>query len=352
MKRNFKFFTAILMVAFIILSATACSNGNDSAATQKTTVATTTSESTAQPAKGKVVRFTIGTAGTAGALYPMGVAMAECISKRVEGFAATGEATAASVENLRNLHDGKLGWAISQTEVASMAYYGKGDYSKNKFEDIRALYSTIYNYLQVFVRGDSPINSIEDFKGKTIGVGAAGSGGEMAARALLDVYGLSYKDIKPQFMPETEAVSALKDGKIDGFIATHPLKSAAMTDLTTSIKAKLLPIENDAFYTANPAYSKYTVEAGTYTGIDEPVIIPRARIIMCTSTNAGFSDEDIYNMVKAIWENREDWASSNASVSSQVVIEKALDEIDIPLHPGAIKYFEEIGMKIPDRLRP
>lgn len=358
MKKSFKFFTAILMAASIILMAAACSNksGNTTAqgtstASPATTAAATTVSPTAQPAKEKVVRFTIGTAGTAGALYPMGVAMAECISKRVEGFAATGEATAASVENLRNLHDGKLGWAISQTEVASMAYYGKGDYSKNKFDDIRALYSTIYNYLQVFVRADSTIDSIDDFKGKTIGVGAAGSGGEMAARALLEVYGLSYKDIKPQFMPETEAVSALKDGKIDGFIATHPLKSAAMTDLTTSIKARLLPVDNDAFYTANPAYTKFTVPSGTYTGIDAPVVIPRSRIIMCTSTNAGFSDEDIYNMVKAIWENREDWANSNASVSSQVLLDKALEEIDIPLHPGAIKYFEEKGMKIPDMLK-
>lgn len=352
MKKCFKFFTAILMVASIILMAAACSSNNGNSTAQGTSVASATVNSTAQPAKGEVKRFTIGTAGTAGALYPMGVAMAECISKHVEGFAATGEATAASVENLRNLHDGKLGWAISQTEVASMAYYGKGDYSKNKFEDIRALYSTIYNYLQVFVRADSTINSIDDFKGKTIGVGAAGSGGEMAARALLEVYGLTYKDIKPQFMPETEAVSALKDGKIDGFIATHPLKSAAMTDLTTSIKARLLPIDNDAFYTANPAYTKFTVPAGTYTGIDVPVIIPRSRIIMCTSTNAGFSDEDIYKMVKAIWENRDDWANSNASVSSQVLVEKALEEIDIPLHPGAIKYYEEIGMKIPDILKP
>lgn len=342
MKKSFKSIITVLTIACIVVMATACSastsDPNNNSEENKST--------------GEVVRFTIGTAGTAGALYPMGVAMAETITNHVEGFAATGEATAASVENLRNLHEGKLGWAISQTEVASMAYYGNGDYSNNKFEDIRALFSTIYNYLQVFVRGDSPIDSIDDFKGKTIGVGAAGSGGEMAARALLEVYGLSYDDINPQFMPETEAVSALQDGRIDGFIATHPLKSAALTELTTSIKAKLLPIDNDAFYEVYPAYTKFTVEAGTYDGIDEPVIIPRSRIIMCTSTNAGFSDEDIYQMVKAIWENRDEWAKSNASVESQVLIEAALEEIDIPLHPGAIKYFEEIDMEIPDMLRP
>lgn len=340
MKKTSRLISALIIICSLVLSLTACSSSN-----------TSDGQPAAKGEKG-VVRFTIGTAGTAGALYPMGVAMAECISNHVEGFSATAEATAASVENLRNLHNGELGWAISQTEIASMAYYGKGDYAHNKYDDIRALYSTIYNYLQVFVAADSPINSIDDFKGKTVGVGAAGSGGEMAARALLEAYDLTYNDIKPQFMPETEAVAALKDGKIDGFIATHPLKSAALVDLTTSMKAKLLPIELDSFYEANPAYSRYTVESGTYNHIDEPVVVPRSRIVMCTSTKAGFSDEDIYQMVKAIWENRDEWASSNASVESQVVLETALEEIDIPLHPGAIRYFEEIGMEVDPSLKP
>lgn len=300
--------------------------------------------------KDNITRFTIGTAGTAGSLYPMGVAMAETITQRVEGFSATGEATAASVENLRNLHNGSLGWAISQTEIASLAYYGRGDYANNRFDDIRALFSTIYNYFQVFTLADSGIETVADFRGKTIGVGASGSGGEMASRILLEAYDMSYDDISPQFMPETEAVAALKDGRIDGFIATYPVKAAAMVDLTTSVEAKLLTV-NDRFYELNPAYSKYTVPAGTYTNIDEDVVIPRSRIIMCTSTNAGFTDDDIYNMVKAIWENRDDWKDCNANVNSQVVIETALEEMDIPLHKGAIRYYEEIGMTIPDNLR-
>jgi TRAP transporter TAXI family solute receptor len=302
--------------------------------------------------KENIVRFTIGTAGTAGALYPMGVAMAECITKRVPGFSATGEATAASVENLRNLHNGSMGWAISQTEIASLAYYGRGDYANNSFTDIRALFSTIYNYLQVFTLADSGINTVSDFKGKTIGVGATGSGGEMAARICLEAYNMSYADINPQFMPETEAVDAIKDGRIDGFIATHPLKSAAMTDLTSSVKAKLLAVDADKFFELNPAYSKYTVPAGTYKDIDYDVVIPRSRIIMCTSLNATyFTEDDIYNLVKAIWENRADWEDCNASVKSQTLLETALEEIDIPLHKGAIRYFEEKGMTVPDKLK-
>jgi TRAP transporter TAXI family solute receptor len=308
------------------------------------------SQITAQ-AEQKVERFTIGTAGTAGALYPMGVAMAAVISKHVPGFAATGEATAASVENVR-MHQGKLGWAISQTEIAYMAYYGVGDFSRNKMNDLRSLFSTIDNFVQIFVSAKSNIKSVKDFKGKVIGVGVTGSGGEMAARALLKTYGLSYRNIRPQFIPETEAVSALKDGKIDGFIATHPLKSAAMVDLTSSsnFKARMLPVDNEKFYKAYPFYTKYTVPVGTYNGITEPITIPKSRIIMCTSTKAGFSDTDVYNMVKAIWEHEDEWKSSHAAVKNQCLLETALNELSIPLHPGALKYFKEKGMTIPQKL--
>ena len=295
--------------------------------------------------------ITIGTAGTSGALYPMGVAMAQTITDHIEGMNATGEATAASIQNLRDLHQGNTELAISQTEVASFAYYGQNDYEGMAFTDIRALYSTIYNYLQVFTLEGNDIESIEDLKGKTVSMGAAGSGGEMAARALLGAYGISYDDLNAQFMGESDAVAAITDGKIDAFIATHPINSAALAELAATADAKLIPVDNDAFYEIYPAYTKYTLPAGTYEGIDEDVVIPKSRIIMCTSTNSGLSDDEIYTIVKTIWENRDEWAGCAKSVQTQVVLETALEEIDIPLHPGAIRYFEEIGMTVPEKLK-
>ena len=296
-------------------------------------------------------RITIGTAGTAGALYPMGVGMAQTITDHVEGISATGEATAASIENLRNLHQGNTELAISQTEVASFAYYGQNDYEGNAFTDIRALYSTIYNYLQVFTLKSSGIESIGDLAGRTVSMGSAGSGGEMAARALLGAYGLDYTKVQAQFMGEADGVTAPKDGKIDAMIATHPINSAALAELCSSADAKLIAIDNEAFYQNYPAYTMYALPAGTYTGIDEDVVIPKSRIIMCTSTNSGLTDDEVYEIVKAVWENRGEWSECTKSVSTQVLLETALEEIDIPLHPGAIRYFEEIGMTVPEKLK-
>ncbi len=296
--------------------------------------------------------ITIGTAGTSGALYPMGVAMAQTISDHVDGFVATGEATAASIQNLRDLHEGNTELGISQSEVAFYAYNGQMDYEGNAFTDIRALYSTIYNFLQIFVPADSEINSIADLKGKTVSMGSAGSGGEMASRALLSAYGLDYTTVNAQFMGESDGAAALKDGKIDAMIATHPLASAALTELTTSMDVKMIDIPaGDKFYEVYPLYTPYTVPVGTYNNVNVEVTIPRSRIIMCTSTESGLTDDDVYNIVKAIWENREEWAGSAKSVEKQAVLEHALEEIAIPLHPGAVRYFEEIGMTVPENLK-
>lgn len=309
-------------------------------------------ETAAKPAGETLKRISIGTAGTAGSLYPMGVAMSETITKHVSGIASTGEATAASVENVRNLTSGKLAMGISQSEIAWLAYTGQGDFEKRKADDLRSMFSTIYSYVQAFTLADSPVNSIPDFKGKAVGVGAAGSGGEMAARMILKYYGLTYDDIKPQFIPESEAVAALKDNKIAGFICTHPLKSAALMDLTTSAKVKMISFADDAFYKAFPFWTKYEIPAGTYANVDTVVTVPISRVLMLTSTKSGLAEDDVYNIVKAIWENRDEWGSVTASVSKQVVLDSALAELSVPMHMGAIKYFKEKGFTIPASLYP
>lgn len=297
-------------------------------------------------------RFSIGTAGTAGALYPMGVAMGQAITRHAPGLAATGEATAASVENLRNLSTGKLWMGIAANEIAAMAYHGQGDFARRKMDGIRAMFATIYSYVQIFVPAGGPIRSVADFRGKSVGVGPAGSGGEMSARMILAYHGLTYQDLRPQFIPETEAVQALKDGRIDGFICTHPIKSAALLDLTNSMAVRMLSLSDPEFYARHPYYTRHTIPAGAYRGVEVEVDVPISRIIMFTTTQADLSDQDVYNIMKAIWDHPEEWNGVHAAVRSQVVLATALNEIPTPLHPGAIRFFEEKGMRVDPRLHP
>ncbi len=294
--------------------------------------------------------FSIATAGTAGALYPMGVAMAEVLNANLEGVTVSAESSGASLENVRNLMQGNVEWGISQNEIAYHAYTGQGDYAGSQFKDIRSLFGTVVGWVQIFVPSDSPINSVADFKGERIGVGQAGSGGEAAAKRILAFYGLDYDSIKPEFISDSEMVSALKDGILDGFICTHPLKSAALLDLTTSFKVKMIPVADEGFFKDHPYYTKRTIPAGTYKGVDYEVTAPTTRVVMYTTKN--MPEELVYQAIKTIWENTDGWINVHAAVTKYTQFEDACSSLSIPLHKGAAKYYREAGLEIPAKCKP
>jgi len=297
-------------------------------------------------------RFVIATAGTAGALYPMGVAMAETVNKHSDRFVASAESSAASVANIRNMDEGKVEWGISQSEIASFAYTGTEIFKGKKVEGLQALFATVGSWVQIFVPADSPVRSVADLKGKRVGVGSPGSGGEVDARMVLAYYGLDYKSVKPSYITDSEMVSALRDGSLDAMICTHPLKSAALLDLTTSFKVRMLSVADDKFYREHPYFLKAKIDAGTYANVNYDVFTPYSRVIMFTHKNAKFSDDDVFHLLDVIFSNRDEWRTSHASVDRQVTLAEALDGIAVPLHPGAVKFFESKGMKVPDALKP
>ncbi len=299
-----------------------------------------------------VKRFRIATAGTSGSLYPMGVLMAETINKHLPDFKASAESSAGSLANIRNLSLGKVEWGIAQNDIAWFAYNGLGPFKGKKITELRSLFGTLSGWLQIFVPKNSDIKSIKDFKGKRVSVGAAGSGGEIDARLILGYYGITYKDIKPFFLREKDAVAALKDGTIDAMIATHPLKSAAFRDLTTSFDVRMISLDDDGLYKKYPFFNKNVVPVGTYRGVDYPVTTASIVVFMYTTTKAGFSEDEIYKLLKAIFENRDEWKDASASVKKYVKLENALKGAAIPLHVGAIKFFKEKGFEIPDFLYP
>lgn len=296
--------------------------------------------------------ITIGTAGTSGALYPMGVAMAQTINNHTENFMANAAASGASLENIRNLSQNRIDWGISQNEVAYFAYNGIDQYKGHQVEELRALFSTLVSWVQIFTSADSEIESVADFKDKRIGVGAPGSGGELASRKILKSYGLSYDDIQPEYISDTEMVNALRDGTIDAFIITHPLKSAALLDLTSSFDVKMIELADDKFYQDYPYYTMKEIPAGTYNNVDKPIRTATSAVVMYTTTTANFSEDEIYELLNVIWSHRDEWKDTHAAVNKYVTLETALDGISTPLHPGAVKYYQDNGFEIPENLIP
>ncbi|WP_300465053.1 TAXI family TRAP transporter solute-binding subunit [Desulfobacula sp.] len=283
-------------------------------------------------------------------LITLGTALAETINRHVDGIKANAESSAASIENIRNLSNGDVDWAISQNEVALLAYHGEGKYKERPVTSLQSVFGTLLSYVQIFTAADSSISNVADFKGKRIGVGAPGSGGERVAQKILGYYGLDYKKIKPEFMSNPEMVTALKDGTLDAFVITHPLKSAALLDLTTTFKAKMISIGDEDFYKKFPYYSKTEVPAGTYKNIDQAGFTPTSRIIMYTSTKSKLTEDQVYRITKGIWENAEEWVNTHPAVKKYTLLEDAVKGINIPLHPGAAKYYMEKGLGIPSNL--
>ncbi|MEX0730022.1 MAG: TAXI family TRAP transporter solute-binding subunit [Aquisalimonadaceae bacterium] len=303
-------------------------------------------------ATAQTTRITIGTAGTAGALYPMGVAMAETINRHADGIRASAEATGGSVENMRLMAGGDMEWGISANELAYMAYQGEGAYEGHRIESLRSLFGTVKSWVQIFAAADSDLESVADFEGKRIGVGPAGSGGEQSAQMLLAHHGLSYDDVREEFMTNADMIASLQDGQLDAFVITHPLRSAPLIDLTTSFDVKMIPVADDEFYAEYPFYEKSEVPPGSYGSVKDAVYTPTSRIVMYTSTNAGLSDDQVYAMIKAVWDNADEWQDVHAAVTNSTTLEAALNGLDgVPLHAGARRYYEEQGMEIPESLR-
>ncbi len=299
-----------------------------------------------------VKHLRIATAGTTGALYPMGVLMAKTINKYLPEFKASAQATAGSVANLRMLYNGEVEWGISQQDIAWFAYHGMPPFKGRKMDNLRSLFGTLSGWLQIFAPANSPIKSIKDLKGKKVSVGAPGSGGEIDARMLLSYYGITYKDIKPFFLPEKEAVAALKSGTIDAMIATHPLRSAAFLDLTNTYHVKMIPVDDPGVYEKFPFFERGVIPKGTYKGVDYDVVTPKIKVIMLTTTKSGLSDDEIYKLLKVIFEHRDEWKDAHAAVRKYVTLENAAKGVAIPFHAGAIKFYKEKGFKIPKKLYP
>jgi TRAP transporter TAXI family solute receptor len=300
-----------------------------------------------QVAVGGDTNFSIATAGTGGALYPMGVAMGEAISQNSD-YVVNGQASDGSVANIRNLMEKRIGWIIAQNEVAYFAHQGIDEYEGNEFKEIRSLFGTVSGWTQIFVPADSDIKSIADFKGKRIGVGAPGSGGETTSRRVLNSYGLTFDDITPERISDGEMVDALRDGVIDGFISTHPLGSAPLLDLVSSMDVKMLPVDSPDFFEEYPYYTPGEVPNGTYEGVDS-VLTATSKVFMYTRVDT-YTEDQVYELLSIIFEHRDDWVDAHAALSV-ISIENALDGIAIPLHPGAVKYFEEQGLDIPEDMK-
>lgn len=293
--------------------------------------------------------ITIGTASIGGAFYPIGMGMAKLWNDKVSDVKAVAQATAGSPQNVELLRTGELQVSVVRGQTCYEAFHGLGRYkelTQAKATYLRALVPLYYSGTQIAVLKNSGIDSVADFRGKKIAVGPIGSGGDADSRRLLGLYGMTYDDIKPEFIEASQAVDMMKDGMIQGSVLGLTIGSASITELMMTGRVKLISIGEDkleGYFKEHPTAQKYVIDAGTYPNQDYDVIT-YCHLPIILGTNEDMDEETAYNLVKAMYENP-DKVKESHSILAKWKPELAAMNVFIPYHSGAEKFWKEVGIR-------
>ncbi len=284
------------------------------------------------------------TGGTSGVYYPLGVALGNAIGKAIPDVKTSTQATKASVENLNLLQAGRGEIAFTLGDSLSDAWQGNEEAGfKTPQKKLRGIAAIYPNYVQIVARADAGIKTLADLKGKKISVGAPKSGTELNARAILNAAGISYKDFsKVEYLPFGESVELMKNRQLDATLQSAGLGVASLRDLATSVDIVVVAIPPEVVRKTNdPAYLPATIPANTYKG--QPADVPAAAIQNFLVTHDGVSNDTVYGMTKTLWTNLDQLVAAH-SAAKAIDLKKALEGMPVPLHPGAEKYYKEIGL--------
>jgi hypothetical protein len=286
--------------------------------------------------------LSIATGGTSGTYYPIGGALAKVLNENIDNMNASAQSTGASVTNTRLIYNQEVELAILQNDIANYAVNGERQFEGNQVNNMSGVASLYPEVIQIIVRSDAGINSIEDLKGKSVAVGAPGSGAEANANQILDFFGLTYDDIQEDYLSFGEAASRLKDRQIDAAFLTAGIPTAAVMDVAATQNIKLLNFSNQDIESLNKAYpylTGVTVPAGTYNGLDNDIQTVALQAILVAESS--LSEEVVYNITKAIFENRDTLIAAHDR-ARDITLDGAESGMTVKLHPGAQKYYDEV----------
>jgi TRAP transporter TAXI family solute receptor len=294
--------------------------------------------------------FRIGTGGTGGTYYPIGGLIANAISgsegKGVPGLVATAVASNGSVANINAIQGGSSESGFTQSDVAAWAYTGTGLYEgKPKIQDLRLIATLYPETIHLVARKDAGIKSVSDLKGKRVSLDEPGSGTIVDSRLVLGAYGLTEKDIKPEYLKPGPAGERLRDGQLDAYFFVGGYPTGAISELATSSGISLVPISGpqaEKLLAEYKFFAKDTVPAGVYKDVAETQTISvNAQWV----TSAKQPEDLVYKITKALWsEDARKQLDAGHAKGKQITLKTATTGLGIPLHPGAEKFYKEAGV--------
>ena len=291
-------------------------------------------------------RMTMGTGGTAGTYYAFGGVLGQYM-KNHANVDVTVVSTDGSKANIQGIAAGDYQLGTVQSDVMSYAWSGTRSFEADGKVDSFRVIAGLYAEAVQLITMDPEIKSVADLAGKSVSIGAPGSGVYFNAMDVLAAAGLTEADINPQYMSFADSTDGLKDGKIDAAFIVAGAPTAAITELCTTNNAFLVPIDGEIAETlmaSSPFYTSYTIPAGTYAGQTEDVVTVTVKATLIVSASA--DEETVYNLTKAIFDNIAAITAENGK-GAELSIENATSGMTVPFHPGAAKYFAEQGITVP-----
>jgi len=287
----------------------------------------------------------IATGGTGGTYYPLGGALAQMLSNNVEGLIVTAQSGNASVANCNLISRGQIETGFSQANTTYWCYTATGILEgKEPITNLRGIASLYPETIHIVATKASGINSIEDLKGKKVGVGAPNSGTAADAEIILNAHGITFDDIQADFLSFNEVAQRLIDGQIDAGFTTAGFPTSSIINIATKRDIVLIPMSAEKMKElcdAIPYYGATVIPGGLYKSVDEDVpALATPALWVC---DAKLSPTLVYKMTKALWEHR-DVLEKVHSQGKNITLETAIDGIGIPLHPGAELYYKEVGV--------
>ena len=297
------------------------------------------------------------TATTGGTYYPVGVAIATLIGKETS-LKMNAIDSAGSAENIQLLKNNEADLAILQSLFSEMAWSGKGQYQgqpEREFRSITMLWSNVEHFI---VRSESVetgnIEDLQNYKGKAFSIGKRGSGTETSGKTILQELGFDVElDFRPEHMGYSESAEAMQNGRIEAMNIPAGPPASAVSQTYASMGAdkiavlEFTPEQLKKINATFPVWQPYTIEAGIYPNQQQPIqTIAQPNLL---AVRPDLDNETVYEITKTIYENLPQLKQSHQA-TKEMSLDSAISGLTTPLHEGAIQYYQEKGLTIPDRL--
>jgi len=316
MKQTMIFFTAIFVILILVVPA------------------------------GAQTRLVLKSARQVSTYYAYAVGQAEAIMAGAPDIQVTVEASPGSMVNVKESKTRKNFIFTSPPSLIDAALKAKGKFKEGGYEKIRTLWPIPGIVMHWVVREDSGVKSLRDLVGKRFIPGGAGSAGARFTMQVLDAIGIKDK-VKLQTVDLNEGVQAVKNRRAVGFSTASSAPASMVEEIAATMPIRLLELKDEDYQKVSKKFVRYVIPSGTYKGVDYDVKTMSLQV--GTYTLADLPEDVVYKITKAFWENRKVWEKAHPAM--KLVKMDELNLLVAKIHPGALKYYKEIGFRVSENLQ-